>query len=84
MSTRLPERLYRVVFDQGYGYPVPYKRERTQRTYATAEQAARQVAIIAEWPQHHRLVGVYTTPCEWESVDLDELPIPTPPEEEQC
>lgn len=81
--TRLPERLWRVVFDQGFGYPVPYKRERTQRTYSSAEAAARQVAILAEWPRHHRLVGVYTTATAWEEVDPATLPVPSPPDEEQ-
>lgn len=73
----LPTRLFRVVFDEGYGFPPPpYKRVRKQRTYADAQRAADMVASLARWPHHHRLVGVWTTKADWQPVDLDQLPPP--------
>lgn len=74
----LPRELWRVVFDQGYGWPRCTKRRRTQRTYPTARAAARMVATIERLPSHHRLVAVYRTDTAWEPVERDALPEPDP------
>ncbi len=67
---RLPDELYRVVWDQRLGgHPNPRgAAERTQRTFAQLGDAARQVDIVEAQPDHHTLVGVYTTMTEWHDV----------------
>lgn len=71
-----PRRIWRVEFSEGFGYPEPYKRELSKRTYETAADAAQMVRSIAAHPTHHDLVGVWTTPCDWEPVDPAGLPTP--------
>jgi hypothetical protein len=72
----LPLRLWRVVWEEGYGWPECTRRERTQRTFRSPQSARRQVATIARFPDHHQLIGVYTTRCYWERVDAEHLPEP--------
>jgi hypothetical protein len=71
-SRRPPDRLYRVEWDEGFGWPDCERRERTSRNFSTLESAARQLRAISALPTHHRLVGTYFGRVEWE-----ELPIET-------
>lgn len=71
----LPNRLVRVVWDAGYGWPTCTHRRRTARNFASDKNAARQVVAIRAWPSHHVLVGVWeTTALAWRKVDVDTLP----------
>lgn len=73
-SKHLDGRLWRVVYLQGFGWPLCERRELTKRTYKSPQDAARMLVEIARLPTHHKLIGVWTTRCSWSIVD--ELPAP--------
>jgi len=73
---RLPGRLWRVVFLEAVGFPLPTERREKQRTYKSPADVARMLDTIERWPSHHRLIGVWTARTTWERVDPGELPAP--------
>lgn len=74
----LPKRLWRVEYLEGFGWPICTRREHARRTFTSAQHAADFVATLDRWPEHHRLLGVWTTDTDWHAVDLDNLPAAQP------
>lgn len=73
----LPRRLYRVAWEAGFGYPEVTYRLRKYRNYASAASVGRQLAAIAAFPDHHKLIGVYeSSPITWTPVDPATFPLP--------
>jgi hypothetical protein len=79
--TARPARLTRVEWTASTSYEHPGFRTQKARNFAKPEHAARQVAIVAAWPLHCTLTGVWETACEWTEVDVRSLPLP--PDEEE-
>lgn len=65
--------MWRVVFEEGYGWPECERRERTTRKFDNARDAGRMVRTIRGLPSHHLLVGVFEARTEWLEVDPDLL-----------
>lgn len=64
-----PPRLFRVVADVGYGFPLLTHRVRSHRNYQRADDAARWIRNL-EWPPgHHVFVGLFVTDCSWREID---------------
>jgi hypothetical protein len=70
----LPKTLWRVVFEEGFGWPECSYRLRTKRTYDKAEDAVEMVNTINALPSHHILVGVYRGEVDWTEIDTDRSP----------
>lgn len=64
-GVQLPPRTWRVVFEEGFGWPECTHRTRTTRRFDNARDVARFLATLARWPDHHRLVGVWESDCRW-------------------
>lgn len=60
-----PDRMFRVEFMEGFGFPKCTRRERTKRNFETAEDCARFVATLRALPSHHEVLGVYETGTSW-------------------
>lgn len=70
----LPDRMWRVVFMEGSGWPHCDKRRLKQRTYKSPSDARRMIDTIWSLPSHHLLIGVWTARAQWQPVLVDELP----------
>jgi hypothetical protein len=75
-SVSLPKYLYRVVWEEGFGWPDCTHTMRTHRNFDSAQKAAEQVTVIRQWPHHHQLVGIFVTETGWESIQAETLPLP--------
>jgi hypothetical protein len=60
------ERLYRVEWDHGLGWPTKRESFRRVRVSRDEETVKRIVAEIEAVPSHHRLVGRWHGTIEWE------------------
>lgn len=67
-----PATFWRVEWDEGYGWPDCTHRERTARNFTTVAAAVRQILTLRQWPDHHRLVSVWTGRAEWTRLTDDE------------
>lgn len=73
----LPNQFYRVVWEEGRGFPECIGHRITARNFVTADGAGRQLAAIERWPTHHRLIGVWqSSAIEWTELDPDTIPRP--------
>jgi len=73
----LPNQLFRVVWEEGRGFPECIGHRVTARNFVTADGAGRQLAAIERWPSHHRLIGVWqSSRIEWQPLDADTITRP--------
>jgi hypothetical protein len=73
MSKTPPEAFFRIEWDEGFGFPTVERRERTSRNFTTMQAAARQLASIQAWPDHHRFVAAWIGTTTWEPLSKEAL-----------
>jgi hypothetical protein len=71
-----PRAFFRIEWLEGFGWPECTRTEHTSRNYTRVEDAARQLAAIRRFPDHHTFIRAWIGRVEWEGLSegaLDEV-----------